>query len=41
MLSPDIDIFRDENLAYVARVAAEDIETEMHVWTGVPHSFEL
>lgn len=38
---PDIDVFRDENLAYASRVAAEDIETEVHVWTGVPHSFEL
>ena len=38
---PDIDIFRDENLAYASRITAEDIEAEVHVWTRVPHSFEL
>lgn len=38
---PDIDIFRDENLKYASRIAAEDIETEVHSWVGVPHSFEL
>lgn len=38
---PDMDIFRGENLEYAARIAAENIETEVHVWKGVPHSFEL
>lgn len=38
---PDMDIFRDENLEYAGRIAAENIETEVHVWKGVPHSFEL
>lgn len=38
---PDMDVFRDENLEYARRIAAEDIETEVHSWIGVPHSFEL
>lgn len=38
---PDMDIFREENLEYASRIAAENIETEVHVWKGFPHSFEL
>lgn len=38
---PDIDIFRDENVTYATRIAQANIETEVHVWSGVPHSFEL
>ncbi|KIW97260.1 uncharacterized protein Z519_02652 [Cladophialophora bantiana CBS 173.52] len=37
---PDLDIFRDENIKYVARHAEADIPVEMHVYPGLPHSFE-
>ncbi|KAF2719274.1 hypothetical protein K431DRAFT_321819 [Polychaeton citri CBS 116435] len=38
---PFYDIFRDENLVWAARMAGEGISTELHCWSGVPHSFEL
>ena len=38
---PALDIFRDENMAYAQRLYAANIDTEFHVWAGVPHSFEL
>lgn len=36
-----LDIFRDEDLEYVSRLAKEDIEVEFHLYPGVPHAFEL
>ncbi|KAK9775086.1 putative Alpha/beta hydrolase fold-3 domain-containing protein [Seiridium cardinale] len=36
-----LDIFRDEDIMYATRLLAEDIETELHVYPGVPHAFEL
>ena len=35
-----LDLFRDENVAYAARLMREDVEVELHVWPGVPHGFE-
>ncbi|RVX66921.1 hypothetical protein B0A52_09045 [Exophiala mesophila] len=35
-----LDYFRDEDLAYAGRLAAENIETEFHLYPGVPHGFE-
>lgn len=35
-----LDYFRDEDLAYAGRLAAENIETEFHLYPGVPHAFE-
>lgn len=37
---PDLDIFRDESIEYVARHAAAAIPTEFHLYPGLPHSFE-
>lgn len=36
-----LDIFRDEDLLYASRIAAENIEVELHLYPGVPHGFEL
>ncbi|OCT45133.1 arylesterase/monooxygenase [Cladophialophora carrionii] len=36
-----LDIFRDEDLEYARRLAAEDIDVEFHLYPGVPHAFEL
>jgi acetyl esterase/lipase len=35
-----LDIFRDEDMAYAARIAAENIEVEFHLYPGVPHGWE-
>ncbi|KIV93306.1 hypothetical protein PV10_04530 [Exophiala mesophila] len=35
-----LDYFRDEDLAFAGRLAAENIETEFHLYPGVPHGFE-
>ncbi|KAB8076600.1 alpha/beta hydrolase fold-domain-containing protein [Aspergillus leporis] len=37
----ELDIFRDEDLAYAARVAAANISLEVHVYPGLPHAFEI
>lgn len=37
----DLDIFLDEDLTYVARLAAADVPVELHVYPGAPHAFEL
>jgi acetyl esterase/lipase len=36
----DLDIFRDENLAYAQRLAAAAVPIELHVHPGAPHGFE-
>jgi acetyl esterase/lipase len=36
----DLDIFRDENLAYAQRLAAASVPIELHVHPGSPHGFE-
>ncbi|KAJ3530660.1 hypothetical protein NM208_g9229 [Fusarium decemcellulare] len=36
-----LDIFRDEALSYSQRLAKSNIETEIHVYPGLPHGFEL
>lgn len=38
---PNLDIFLAENLAYATRFVAAGIDTEVHIWSGLPHSFEL
>jgi len=35
-----LDLFRDEAVAYAARLAREDVEVEFHLWPGVPHGFD-
>ncbi len=36
----DLDIFRDEDIAYAARLSAAGVPTELHVYPGCPHAFE-
>ena len=36
----DLDIFRDEDIAYAGRIAAAGIPIELHVHPGAPHGFE-
>lgn len=35
-----LDLFRDEVLAFGARLAAANVEVEMHLYPGVPHGWE-
>ena len=35
-----LDLFRDENVEYVARMVKENVEVEFHLWPGLPHGFE-
>ncbi|KAI9934983.1 hypothetical protein ASPWEDRAFT_54033 [Aspergillus wentii DTO 134E9] len=36
----ELDIFRDESIAYAARIAAANISLEFHVYPGVNHGFD-
>jgi acetyl esterase/lipase len=36
----ELDIFRDESIAYALKLLAAGISTELHVHPGVPHAFE-
>jgi acetyl esterase/lipase len=35
------DGFRDENMSYAARLNQADVPTELHVYAGAPHAFQL
>lgn len=35
-----LDLFLEADLIYLTRLAAADIETELHVYPGLPHAFE-
>lgn len=35
-----LDLFRDEDIVYAARLAKDDVEVEFHLWPGLPHGFE-
>ncbi|KIW96652.1 uncharacterized protein Z519_02043 [Cladophialophora bantiana CBS 173.52] len=37
----DLDIFRDEDVEYARRIAAANIHTELHLYPGVPHGWDL
>lgn len=37
----ELDIFRDENIAYATRLLAENVSTEFHLYPGLPHGFEM
>ncbi|KAF9883580.1 hypothetical protein FE257_003179 [Aspergillus nanangensis] len=37
----ELDIFRDEDIAYVGRIAAANISVELHVYPSLPHAFEV
>jgi len=36
-----LDVFRDEDIAYAQRLLAAGIPTELHVYPGAPHGFEM
>jgi acetyl esterase/lipase len=36
----DLDIFRDEDISYAARLAAAGVPVELHVHPGVPHGWD-
>jgi acetyl esterase/lipase len=36
----DLDIFRDENMAFAATLASAGVPVELHVHPGVPHGFD-
>jgi acetyl esterase/lipase len=36
----ELDIFRDEDIEYAARLAKENISVEFHLYPGAPHAFE-
>jgi acetyl esterase/lipase len=36
----DLDIFRDEDIAYAAKLASSGVPTELHVHPGAPHGFD-
>jgi acetyl esterase/lipase len=36
----DLDLFRDEDLAYAGRLAAAGVPLELHVHPGAPHGYE-
>jgi acetyl esterase/lipase len=36
-----LDVFRDEDVAYASRLLAAGITTEVHVYPGAPHGFEM
>ena len=35
-----LDLFRDEDINYAARLAHANVPTEFHLYPGVPHGFE-
>jgi acetyl esterase/lipase len=37
----DLDLFRDEDIAYAASLAASGVPTELHVYPGAVHGFDL
>lgn len=36
----DLDIFRDEDIAYAAKLASSGVPIELHVHPGAPHGFD-
>jgi acetyl esterase/lipase len=39
ILTSELDLFVDENLAYAQRLLDASVSTELHVYPGVPHGF--
>ncbi|GKT55735.1 arylesterase monooxygenase [Colletotrichum tofieldiae] len=35
-----LDLFRDECVEFVGKLARADVEVEFHLWPGLPHGFE-
>jgi triacylglycerol lipase len=36
-----LDLFRDEDIDYAVRLLAAGVPTELHVYPGAPHGFEI
>jgi acetyl esterase/lipase len=36
-----LDIFRDEVLSFASRIAAANIEVEVHIYPGLPHGYDM
>ncbi|KAI1498283.1 Alpha/Beta hydrolase protein [Biscogniauxia marginata] len=36
-----LDLFRDEDIAYAARLAAANVDVEFHLYLGFPHGLEI
>ncbi|KAF9874577.1 hypothetical protein CkaCkLH20_08140 [Colletotrichum karsti] len=36
-----LDLFLNEDIAYASKLAANEVQVELHVWPGLPHAFEL
>lgn len=36
-----LDLFRDEDLEYLGRIAKENIESELHLYPALPHGYDL
>lgn len=39
ILTAELDLFRDEDIAYALRLMAAEVPTELHVYPGAPHGF--
>jgi acetyl esterase/lipase len=37
----ELDLFRDENIAYATKFGTAGISSELHVYPGMPHGFDL
>lgn len=37
----ELDIFRNESITYATRLLHENISTELHVYPGLPHAFDM
>jgi acetyl esterase len=37
----ELDVLRDEAIAYAQRLLSADVTTELHVWPRAPHAFDL
>ncbi|SPO01378.1 related to lipase/esterase [Cephalotrichum gorgonifer] len=35
-----LDLFAQENIAFAGKLAAANVEVELHIWPGLPHGFE-
>jgi acetyl esterase/lipase len=41
LATAELDLFRDEDIGYASRLLAAGVPTELHVYPGAVHGFEL